>query len=235
MIYGYCRVSTKEQSITRQVRNITEKYPSAKIVRDYYTGTRTEGRKGWEGLFAKVTSGDTIVFDSVSRMSRNAAEGFAAYKDLYNRGVDLVFLKEPAVDTSVYRTAENREISEIKTGDEISDELLNGIIAAVNRALLRIAEKQIHIEFKNSEREVLTLRERTIEGMKTARDNGKQIGLKTGAKLTVKKAAPAKEIIRTHCRTFGGSNTDAETMKLAGIAKNTYYRYKKEIAAEMSK
>ena len=33
-----------------------------------------------------------MVFDSVSRMSRNAEEGFALYEDLYHKGIRLVFL-----------------------------------------------------------------------------------------------------------------------------------------------
>ena len=42
-----------------------------------------------------------------------------------------------------------------------------------------------------------------------------------------------KEIIRTHCRTFGGTLDDAECMKLTGLARNTYYKYKRQIRAEL--
>lgn len=37
--FGYCRISTKRQSIERQVRNIKEKYPDTVIVTEVYTGT----------------------------------------------------------------------------------------------------------------------------------------------------------------------------------------------------
>ena len=77
-VYGYCRVSTKQQSIERQIRNIREQYPEAKIYQEAYTGTTTD-RKEWKKLQRQLQSGDTVVFDSVSRMSRNAEEGFAAY------------------------------------------------------------------------------------------------------------------------------------------------------------
>ena len=50
-----------------------------------------------------VKAGDVIVFDAVSRMSRNAEEGFALYEELYSRGVELVFLKEHHIDTATYR------------------------------------------------------------------------------------------------------------------------------------
>lgn len=69
-IYGYCRISTKEQSIERQNRNIRELYPEAILVNEVYTGRKIEGRKEWNKLLKRVEKGDTIVFDSVSRMSR---------------------------------------------------------------------------------------------------------------------------------------------------------------------
>ena len=82
MIYGYCRVSTKHQRITRQITNITELYPNATLIKEFYTGT-TQNRPLWDKLMKQIRTGDTIVFDSVSRMSRNAEEGFKDYKTLY--------------------------------------------------------------------------------------------------------------------------------------------------------
>ena len=46
VIYGYCRISTPQQNIDRQERNILEKFENAHIVKEVYTGTKTEGRKG---------------------------------------------------------------------------------------------------------------------------------------------------------------------------------------------
>lgn len=46
---------------------------------------------------SKVQPGDTIVFDSVSRMSRDEEEGFKDYKALYEKGVILIFLNEPLI------------------------------------------------------------------------------------------------------------------------------------------
>ena len=82
--YGYCRISQKKQSIERQIRNIKSAYPEATIIEEAYTGTSID-RKEWNKLFKKVKEGDTIIFDSVSRMSRNADEGFTAYEQLFTR------------------------------------------------------------------------------------------------------------------------------------------------------
>jgi len=50
--------------------------------------------------------------------------------------------------------------------------------------------------------------------------------------LKVKKAEPAKEIIRKHNKDFGGTLNNEETWKLAGISRMTFYKYKKELIEE---
>ena len=91
-IYGYCRISTPQQNIERQVRNILAAYPTAHIIREVYTGTTYQGRKELDKLLHIVQPGDTIVFDSVSRMSRNSDEGCQLYSELYARNINLYFL-----------------------------------------------------------------------------------------------------------------------------------------------
>lgn len=88
-IYGYARISRKEQSIDRQIRNIRAACPDVHIVQEAYTG-RTMQRPVWDKLFSKVYNGDTIIFDSVSRMSKSADDGVQTYFQLMDRGVSLV-------------------------------------------------------------------------------------------------------------------------------------------------
>ena len=85
--------------------------------------------------------------------------------------------------------------------------------------------------FLQAEKEVEDLHQRTKEGIQTARLKGKQIGQQQGAKLNVKKAAQMKPIIKQHCKGFGGSLSDAEVMRLTGLARNTFYKYKRELKA----
>ena len=103
-IYGYCRISTAKQSIDRQIRNIKAECPTAHIVQEAYTGTSIF-RPEWLKLYRVLKAGDTGVFDSVSRMARNAEEGFDLYEDLYCKGIQLVFLKEHHIDTETYKKA----------------------------------------------------------------------------------------------------------------------------------
>lgn len=223
-MYGYCRISQRKQSIDRQIRNIKAEYPEAVIIEEAYTGT-TIDRKQWNSLYKKVKAGDTIIFDSVSRMSRNAEEGFTAYEELYNRGVNLVFLKEAHINTATYKQALESNIK--LTGGSV-DYILEG----VNKYLMALAKEQIRLAFVQAEKEVADLHQRTKEGMETARLNGKQIGLKEGTKLTTKKSVKAKEVIMKHSRDFNGTLADEDVITLAGLSRNTYYKYKKELKAE---
>lgn len=223
-IYGYCRISTKQQSIDRQIRNIKAEYDKAVIVTEVYTGTKQD-RPEWNKLYKKVKAGDTIVFDSVSRMSRNADEGFNLYEELYNKGIELVFLKEPHISTSTYKRALQNNVT--MTGTNV-DYILEG----VNKYLMALAKEQIRLAFEQSEKEVQDLHQRTKEGIETARLNGKQIGQKQGAKLITKKSIEAKKQIQKHSKDFDGTLSDVDCMKLTGLARNTYYKYKREMKAE---
>ena len=226
--YGYCRISTAKQSIDRQVRNILASFPNADIRKEVYTGTKYQGREELKKILDKVQTGDTIVFDSVSRMSRNADEGIKLYFDLYNKGVNLVFLKENYINTETYKSTLTNQIG--LTGDDV-DLILEG----VNRYLIKLAEKQIRIAFEQSEKEVTDLHERTKEGIETARLSGKDVcgTVNKGKTYTVKKSEQAKEIIKKHSKSFGGTLGNAELMKLAGITEPTLLKYKKEIRQEM--
>lgn len=226
-IYGYCRISTKQQSIERQNRNIKELYPSAMIINEIYTGTKVEGRKEWNKLLKAVKKGDTIVFDSVSRMSRNAEEGFTLYKELFNKGVELVFLKEQHINTTTYKKALSNNV-------KLTNTPVDSILKGINEYLLALAAEQIKLAFEQSEKEVKDLQQRTKEGMETARLNGKQIGQKEGAKLTTKKSIEAKEKIQKYSKDFLGNLKDVDVIKLIGISRNSFYKYKKELIQELN-
>lgn len=222
MIYGYCRISTKKQNIVRQIRNIIKCYPDAKIIQEVYTGTNIHNRIELDKLLKKIKAGDTIVFDEVSRMSRNADEGYELYEKLYQDNINLVFLREPHINTENFKSTLKSKVPMTGTDADI-------LLKAVNEYLLVLAKKQIKLAFEQAEKEVMDLRERTKQGIETARQNNKQIGQKKGKKLTTKKSVESKTLIMKYSQSFNGSLTDEETMKLIGISKVTYYKYKKEI------
>ena len=229
MIYAYCRVSTPHQRLERQITNITELYPKATIFREFYTGT-TQNRPNWERLMGQIKKEDTIVFDSVSRMSRNADEGFKDYKMLYESGVNLIFLNEPLINTSVFDSTKSNLLSiQVETGNEAVDNFFKGNIELINNFLMTLAEEQIKAAFEQSEKEVTDLHSRISQGMREAKKNGVKIGLPQGTILTTKKSLSCKSIILKHSKDFGGSLEDPEVIKLCGCSRNSYYKYKKEI------
>ncbi len=226
MTYGYARISTSKQDINRQIRNILSIDPSAKIYQEVFTGIKTTGRNEFQKLLNKVAEGDTIIFDSVSRMSRNADEGFELYKALYDRGTNLVFINEPYINTSVYKDATKALVP--MTGTDV-DIILKG----VNEYLLTLAAQQIKIAFEQAQKERDDLSERTKQGIVTARLNGKQIGRAKGAIVKTKKSEASKKKISRLSRAFGGDCSDKELIAMLGIDKNTYYKYKAEIREAM--
>ena len=226
MKYGYCRISTKQQSIERQIRNIKDLYPNAVIIEEVYTGTKIYGRKEFDKLLKKVKSGDTIVFDSVSRMSRNAEEGFKLYEELFNKGIELIFIKEAHINTTTYKQA-------LKSNIQLTGTTVDFILEGINKYLLALAKEQIKLAFIQSEKEVKDLQQRTKEGIETARLNGKQIGQIKGTKLITKKSIESKEQIKKYSKDFDGTLKDVEVMKLIGVARNSYYKYKKELVEEL--
>ena len=139
-IYGYARVSTKMQKTERQIENIKKAFPEAVIIAESYTGTKMD-RPKWNELYKQLKKGDTVVFDEVSRMSRNAEAGFQIYKELFDKGVDLVFLKESTLNTSNFREAMQAKIA--LTGSDV-DLILEG----VNKFLMKLAENQIKSAFE---------------------------------------------------------------------------------------
>lgn len=240
MIYGYCRISTKKQSIDRQIRNIKAQFPDAVLLCETYTGTKFQGRQKLEGLISKVRADDCIVFDEVSRMSRNAEEGVRTYFELYDRGIDLVFLKQRHIDTQAYKQALGSitKMQLASSGDEATDVFINAIMDAVDTFMRAKVKADIEKAFEQAEKEVTDLHQRTKEGLVTAALNGKRIGQVKGSTWETKKAVESKKKMLQLCKDFGGTNTDIEVIAITGISRKTFYKYKKELhneAADKSK
>ena len=229
MIYGYCRVSTTHQRIIRQVNNILNECSTAVIFREFYTGT-TQSRPIWERLINQLHKGDTVIFDSVSRMSRNSDEGFRDYKRLYELGINLIFLNEPLINTSVFEaTKKNLLTINVETGNQAVDDYFKGNVDLINKLLLSLAEEQIKSAFIQSEKEVNDLHTRISEGLRESRNSGKKFGMPLGAKIETKKSLACKGIIQKHSKDFGGTLGDQDVIKLCGCSRHTFYKYKKEL------
>lgn len=224
MIYGYVRISTKKQVITRQIANILKIYPEAKIYQEIFTGV-TSNRPEWNKLKKIVKKGDVIIFDSVSRMSRNAMEGIEEYFNFFEKGIELIFLKEQYINTELYK-------EQLKLNENLSVEdkdLNDTIIKGIREYLIKLAEKQIIIAFNQSEKEVQDLRERTKEALRERKKQGIVLGMKKGTTFETKKSKEMKVQIEKLSRHFNGNLKDSEVISLLKLSRGTYYKYKKEM------
>lgn len=222
MVYGYVRIFRSYQIIEHQISNILLYDPTANIVQEEYAKNKL-GYPNLKKLYEEVRYGDTIIFDSVSIMSNSVDEGVIKYFELYEKGINLIFLNEHHIDTDIYRNTIDYVVS------EFDNNIGDIYIESTRRAIEILAKRQVIQAFEQAEKEMENLRNRTKEGIKIARENGKQIGQQKGRKLRVKKEVPSKEEIRKYSKDFEGTLSDVECMKLINISRNTYYKYKKEL------
>ena len=237
-IYGYARISTAKQSKNENLLIRTDKIQQ-------WRNLRNELDDMLKAVNADVKAGKpvTVVFYSVSRMSRNAAEGVKLYMDLYDKGVNLVFLKDSYINTDLYRDAIEQTIP--TTGNEIADIY----IEATNKVLKLLAKKQIEQAFKEAEDEVNNLHQRTADGMKASGatnikdengniiERGKISMARQDQRYHSAKEYKAKIDMLMSAKSITGNSqhhNDRELMERLNIAKNTYYRYKAELKKELA-
>lgn len=95
MLYGYARVSTAEQSLKRQIKELEARGIDKKnIYKEFATGKDFKDRIEYQKLLDACSVGDTIVFTSLDRFSRNVKETVKQLEILEKRGLKAIFLKE---------------------------------------------------------------------------------------------------------------------------------------------
>ena len=235
---GYPRVSTPHQLLDRQIQNIRAAYPNAILFPEKFTGTKMD-RPEWNKLirlvYAEVAKGKKvrIIFDEASRLARNAEEGTRIYEDLFNRGVELVFLKTPHINSETYKAALENQLEVATLDDTATNELVQGIAQAINKYILALAKQQIYLAFQSAEAEVNYLHQRVSEGVRLAQSEGKRIGTPKGSKMITKKSIEMKRIIQEKSKYFNGSINDKDLIKITGLTPNTFYKYKRELLDEI--
>ena len=239
-IYSYIRVSTQKQSVQRQIDNINAYLKGETSIQfiDKYTGT-TLNRPYFEKMIKAVNEdlekGEevTIIFDSVSRMSRDAEEGTAQYFEWYDKGVNLIFLNERHVDTAVYRNAVNTAISAHTNGTGAVNKCLDAIIDAINELQRDLAKEQIRLAFEQSEKEVQDLRKRTKQGMKAKGAAEKISKARAGQSFVTAEELNIKISALKELKVFGGTDNQSKFAKVHGISRMTVYRYIQDIEQEL--
>ena len=102
MFIGYCRVSTKGQldgnSIEEQTLSIRERYPTAEIVVESYSGAKE--RPIFNELLERLAFGDTLIVTKLDRFCRTTKEGLQYIDLLLNKGVKIHILNMGLIESS---------------------------------------------------------------------------------------------------------------------------------------
>lgn len=148
-LYGYIRVSTREQNEDRQIRAMEEfGILPVNIICDKQSGKDFE-RPGYKRLIKKIKSGDTLVIKSIDRLGRNYDEILGQWRILTKeKQVDIVVLDMPLLDT--------------RKGKDLTGTLIADIVLQL---LSYVAQ---------TEREFIMQRQR--EGIEAAKANGVHFG-----------------------------------------------------------
>ena len=96
-VFGYARVSTEAQNLDRQL-DALEKYGVDMIYNEKMSGTK-KNRPELTKLLDRITEGDTVVVESLSRLGRSTKDLIELTETFQSKGVNLVSLKE-AIDTN---------------------------------------------------------------------------------------------------------------------------------------
>ena len=113
-MYGYARVSSKEQNLDRQLVKLTEYGVNPRdIICDKQSG-KDFNRQGYKQLKEQLLrSGDTLVVSEIDRLGRNLNDIRKEYSDLCEMGVNIQFLDNPMISTCEKSDIEKQVISSV--------------------------------------------------------------------------------------------------------------------------
>ena len=99
-VYGYIRVSTKEQCIDRQMQAMREAGVAEKDVYIDRQSGKNFSRPAYQRLRRRLSAGDTLIVKSIDRLGRNYAAVVEEWRYLtQEKGGAIVVLDLPILDT----------------------------------------------------------------------------------------------------------------------------------------
>ena len=99
-MYGYARVSSKDQNLNRQLDALFAIGVSEESVFVDYLSGRNFDRPGYQSLLERLQPGDVLVVKSIDRLGRNYDEILGQWRLLTKqRSIDIVVLDMPLLDT----------------------------------------------------------------------------------------------------------------------------------------
>lgn len=201
-IYGYCRVSTKEQNLDRQIEALLQYGVDERdIITDKASG-KDFNRNGYLTLRdTLLRPGDTLVIKELDRLGRDMEQIKEEWQKLIKKGIDIIVLDTPILNTSNKTDLEKSLISNI-----------------VFELLSYMAEK-----------ERLKIKSRQMEGIQALKDrnNGKGIG-RPGIDLNTLSQEQQRILKDNYNKWINKEITGVDFMKKLGLKKNSFYKIIKQ-------
>lgn len=150
-IYGYIRVSTKEQKEDRQRIAMEEAgVPVKRLFADKQSGKDFD-RPAYNAMMARLTSGDTVVVKSLDRLGRDYEE-MIRQLDIITREKEaaIIVLDMPLIDTRR------------KQGDDLTGKFISNLVIQIFSYVAHMERSMNH--------------QRTMEGLAAARARGVRFG-----------------------------------------------------------
>jgi DNA invertase Pin-like site-specific DNA recombinase len=150
-IFGYARVSSKEQNLDRQIISLQKYVEAERIVVDKASG-KDLGREGYQALKGALglRAGDTLYITSLDRLSRNKSDIKKELEWFKNSNIRLMILDLPT------------SMIEVPEGQEWIIDMVQNILIEVIASI--------------AEQERITIRKRQREGIEAAKKKGKHMG-----------------------------------------------------------
>lgn len=211
-VYGYHRVSTKEQKLDRGISEIT-KYCETnnlnleKIFTDKLTGKNFD-RPRYTVLKEDILqSGDTLIITEIDRLGRNKEGILKELRDLNEQGVRVRILEIPSTLTDFEKYGDNKIV-------QLYTEMMGNLLI------------ELFAIFAQTEIEKKEKRQR--EGIEQMRARGEW------GRYGRPRAATLKQFAAVYQRVLKNEITRTEATRLLGISDCTYYRYQRELGKQIS-
>ena len=205
-IFGYARVSSKDQNLDRQIRTLKEYVNSEKdIFTDKKSGKDTD-RKNYQRLREIVREGDIIICTELDRFARSKQDIKNELMYFKNEGIKIVFLDIPT--------------TKIFLNDNNSFDQVNDIFDMVNNILIEVIATIAEKERKKN-------RERQLQGIRAAKESGIKFG--RPKKVDLNDPQKKKEILELIQKTKNNEITNKEASNQLGISTRYFYALKTKI------
>lgn len=203
-VFGYIRVSSKDQNIDRQ---LAEMKALGIDERDIYIDMESGkdfNRPMYQALKRTLRPGDLLYVKSIDRFGRNSREIKREWEEItQDIGADIRVIDMPLLDTTQHK-----------------DTLGNFVSELVLQVLSFVAEK---------ERE--NIRQRQAEGIAVAKAKGKHLG-RPRLNLDTLAQEQRKLLAKYYPKWKDGEITAVNFMDIVGLKKSTFYKIVKEYEAQ---